>query len=48
VEGDSEVVYAQSAGLKLPSLFDCEVAAVEPMIRGRRKRADFARDEWRV
>src|SRR5262247_782997 len=46
VESDSEVVYALSAESKPRSLFDREVAAVERMIRGRRKSAGFVHDEW--
>jgi hypothetical protein len=48
VESDSEGVYALREGSKPRSLFDREVAAVERMIRGRRKGASFAHDEWRV
>jgi hypothetical protein len=46
VESDSEVVYALSAESKPRSLFDLEVAAVNRMIRGRRKSAGFVHDEW--
>ncbi|HKQ93498.1 MAG TPA: hypothetical protein VJZ77_22755 [Blastocatellia bacterium] len=46
VESDSEVVYALSAESKPRSLFDLEVVAVNRMIRGRRKSAGFAHDEW--
>src|SRR5262247_4223794 len=45
-ESDSEVVYALSAESKPRSLFDLEVAAVNRMIRGRRKSAGFVHDEW--
>jgi hypothetical protein len=48
LEGDSEAVYAQCEESKPRSLFDREVAAVNRMIRGRRKGASFAHDEWRV
>src|SRR4030095_17026704 len=46
VETDPEVVYALREGSKPRSLFDREVAAVERMIRGRRKSAGFVHDEW--
>ncbi len=46
VEGDSGAVYALSAESKPRSLFDREVAAVNRMIRGRRKSAGFVPDEW--
>jgi hypothetical protein len=46
VESDSEVVYALSAESKPRSLFDLEVAAVNRMIRGRRKSAGFVQNEW--
>jgi hypothetical protein len=46
VEGDSEAVYAQREESKPRSLLDMEVAAVNRMIRGRRKSAGFAHDEW--
>jgi hypothetical protein len=46
VETDPEVVYALREGSKPRSLFDREVAAVERMIRGRRKIAGFVHDEW--
>jgi len=45
-ESDSEAVYALSAESKPRSLFDLEVAAVNQMIRGRRKSAGFIHDEW--
>jgi hypothetical protein len=45
-ESDSEAIYTLRAGSKLRSLFDLEVAEVERLIRGRRKSACFARDEW--
>src|SRR5215510_12704449 len=45
-ESDSEVIYALYAESKSRSLFDREVAEVERLIRGRRKNACFARDEW--
>src|SRR5262249_12990263 len=45
VETDPEVVYALREGSKPRSLFDREVAAVERMIRGRRKIAGFVHDE---
>jgi len=46
VESGSEVVYAPREGSKPRSLFDLEVAAVNRMIRGRRKSAGFVHDEW--
>jgi hypothetical protein len=46
VEVDSEAVYAQREESKPRSLFDREVAAVNQMIRGRRKSAGFVHDEW--
>jgi len=46
VESDSEVVYALREESKPRSLFDLEVAAVNRMIRGRRKSASFVHDEW--
>src|SRR5262249_5541232 len=46
VEGDSEAVYAQREESKPRSLFDLEVVAVNRMIRGRWKSADFVHDEW--
>src|SRR5215468_5338519 len=46
VEGDSEAIYAQREESKPRSLFDLEVAAVNLMIRGRRKSAGFVHDEW--
>src|SRR5215472_9171150 len=46
VESDSETVYAQREESKPRSLFDLEVAAVNRMIRGRRKSAGFVHDEW--
>jgi hypothetical protein len=46
VEGDAEMIYALSGESKPRSLFDLEVAEVERMIRGRRKSASFARNEW--
>ena len=46
VEGDSEAIYAQREESKPRSLFDLEVAAVNRMIRGRRKSAGFVQDEW--
>src|SRR5262249_39787697 len=46
VEGDSEAVYAQREESKPQSLFDREVAAINRMIRGRRKNAGFVHDEW--
>ena len=45
-ESDSEVTYTLYAESKSRSLFDREVAEVERLIRGRRKSACFARDEW--
>ena len=46
VETDLEVVYALREGSKPRSLFDLEMAAVDRMIRGRRKSAGFVHDEW--
>src|SRR5262244_826942 len=46
VEGDSKAIYAQREESKPQSLFDLEVAAVNRMIRGRRKSAGFVNDEW--
>src|SRR5262245_59672938 len=46
MKGDSEIVYALREESKPPSLFDLEVAAVNRMIRGRRKSAGFVTDEW--
>jgi hypothetical protein len=48
VESDSEIVYVLREESKPRSLFDLEVAAINRMIRGRRKGASFAHDEWRV
>jgi TonB family protein len=45
-ESDSEMVYAFRGESKPRSLFDREVAAVERMIRGRRKSAGLVHDEW--
>jgi hypothetical protein len=45
-ESGSEIVSALSGESKPQSLFDREVAEVERMIRGRRKSACFAHDEW--
>jgi hypothetical protein len=46
VESDSEAIYALRAESRSRSLFDLEVAEVERMIRGRRRSAGFAHDEW--
>jgi hypothetical protein len=46
VESDSEIVYAFRGESKPRSLFDREVAAVERMIRGRRKSAGLVHDDW--
>jgi hypothetical protein len=46
VETDPEVVYALREGSKPRSFFDREVAAINRMIRGRRKGAGFVHDEW--
>jgi hypothetical protein len=46
MESDSEAIYALRAESKSRSLFDLEVAAVNRMIRGRRKSAGFVHDEW--
>src|SRR5215470_19272649 len=45
-ESDSEMIYAFRGESKPRSLFDLEVAAVERMIRGRRKSVGFVHDEW--
>ncbi|MCI0660380.1 MAG: hypothetical protein L0220_04835, partial [Acidobacteria bacterium] len=45
-ERDSEAIHTLRARSKSRSLFDREVAEVERMIRGRRKSACFAHDEW--
>src|SRR5262249_49804055 len=45
-ESDSEAIYTLCAKSKSRSLFDLEVAAVNRMIRGRRKSAGFVHDEW--
>ncbi len=45
-ESDSEAIYALRAESKSRSLFDLEVAEVKRLIRGRRKSACFASDEW--
>jgi hypothetical protein len=46
VESDAEVDFALRDGSNPRSLFDREVAAVNRMIRGRRKSACFVQDEW--
>jgi len=46
VESDSEIVYALRGESRPRSLFDWEVAAINRMIRGRRKSAGFVHDEW--
>jgi hypothetical protein len=46
VEDDPGVVYSLSAESKPRSLFDMEVAAVNRVIRGRRKSAGLVHDEW--
>jgi len=46
VESDSETGYALREESKPQSLFDLEVAAVNRMIRSRRKSAGFVHDEW--
>jgi hypothetical protein len=46
VAKNSEAIYAQREESKPRSLFDLEVAAVNRMIRGRRKSAGFIHDEW--
>src|SRR5262245_17506324 len=46
VKTDPEVIYALREVSKPRSFFDSEVAAVERMIRGRRKIAGFVHDEW--
>jgi hypothetical protein len=46
VESDSEIGYALREESRPRSLFDLEVAAVNRMIRGRRKIAGFVHDEW--
>jgi hypothetical protein len=46
VETDPEVAYALREGSKPRSFFDREVAAINRMIRGRRKGRGFVQDEW--
>src|SRR5215813_8455057 len=46
VESDSEIGYAPRGDSRPRSIFDMEVAEVNRMIRGRRKSAGFAYDEW--
>ncbi len=46
VESDTEIVYALGEESRPRSLFDCEVAEVERMIRGRRMSAGLVHDEW--
>ena len=46
VGSDSEIAYALREESKPRSLFDLEVAAVNRMIRGRRKSSGFIHDEW--
>jgi len=46
VETGTEEIYALREGSRPQSLFDLEVAAVNRMIRGRRKSAGFVHDEW--
>src|SRR5215475_14969324 len=46
VETDSEIAYALREGSKPRSFFNREVAAINRMIRGRRKGAGFVHDEW--
>jgi hypothetical protein len=45
-ESGPEAVYALSAESKPQSLFALEVAAVERMVRGRRKGSGIVHDEW--
>jgi hypothetical protein len=45
-QSDSDIGYALREESKPRSLFDLEVAAVNRMIRGRRKSAGFVQDEW--
>jgi len=45
-DSDSQATYALCAKSKSRSLFDREIAEVERMIRGRRRSAGFAHDEW--
>jgi hypothetical protein len=45
-QSDSDIGYALREESKPRSLFDLEVAAVNRMIRGRRKSAGFVHDEW--
>jgi hypothetical protein len=42
----SEAVYSRSGVSRPRTLFDLEVAEVERMVRGRRKSASFAHDDW--
>jgi len=46
LESDSEITHALREESKPRSLFDREVAAINRMIRGRRKSAGFVHDEW--
>src|SRR5215471_18526410 len=46
LESDSDVAYALREESRPQSLFDREVAAINRMIRGRRKGAGFVHDEW--
>ncbi len=45
-DSDSEAIYALRAESEPRSLFDREVVEVERLIRGRRRSAGFAHDEW--
>ena len=45
-ENDSDIGYALREESKPRSLFDLEVAAVNRMVRGRRKSGGFVQDEW--
>jgi hypothetical protein len=45
-QSDSDIGYALREESKPRSLFDLEVAAVNRMIRGRRKSAGFVHDKW--
>src|SRR5262249_388348 len=45
-DSGSEAIYALYSESKSRSLFDLEVAAVNRMIRDRRKSAGFVHDEW--
>src|SRR5262245_37178043 len=47
LESDSEIAYALREESKPRSLFDLEVAAINRMIRSRRKSSGFVHEEWK-